>query len=111
MRKKIKKLVRQQRLEHDLNLCAVLSIRFPKTCSCLKIFPIARRKCIICGEPEPRKKSNIPGDFEKCKTPNCYFVHCVECWNDIGRVCYACTPSSPETSDIEESDQDYYDFD
>lgn len=111
MRKKVKKLVRQQRLEHDLNLCAVLRIRFPKACSCLSMFPMARRKCIICGEPEPRKKSNIPGDFEDCKTPNCYFVHCVECWNDMGRVCYACAPSSPEASEFEESDEDNYDFD
>ncbi|GJQ87850.1 hypothetical protein Trydic_g1122 [Trypoxylus dichotomus] len=75
------------------------------------IFPMARRKCIICGEPEPRRKSKIPGDFEKCQTPNCYFVHCVECWNDVGRKCYACAESTSDSSDIEDSDQENYNFD
>lgn len=99
MRKKIKKQVREQRLEGDLNVCAVLRVRFPKIFECLKIFPMARRKCIICGEPEPRKKSNIPGNFEKCATPTCYFVHCVECWNDMGRQCFACADIDDSTDD------------
>lgn len=104
MKKKVKKLARAQRLEEDLNLLAVLRIRFPKTFGFLKMFPSARRKCVICGEPEPSKKSNIPGDFEKCKTPTCYFVHCAECWNDMGRQCFACAESSPNSSDLEDSD-------
>ncbi|XP_022909836.1 protein sneaky [Onthophagus taurus] len=111
MKKKVRKMVRKQRLENDLNVCAVLRIRFPNFCSCLKMFPMARRKCIICGDPEPRKKSNIPGNFEKCKTPDCYVVHCVECWNDVGRVCFACSSMSPDTTDLEDSDENLFNFD
>ncbi|XP_017773927.1 PREDICTED: DC-STAMP domain-containing protein 1 [Nicrophorus vespilloides] len=110
MKKKVKKMAREQRLQQDLNVCAVLRIRFPKRCRWLRIFKVARRKCIICGEPEPRKISGIPGDFGKCKTPGCYVVHCLECWNDMGRECFACAESDSET-EHEDSDEDHHDFD
>ncbi|KAK5645220.1 hypothetical protein RI129_006520 [Pyrocoelia pectoralis] len=102
---------RERRLQEELNVFAVLRIRFPKACRCLRIFAAARRKCIICGEPEPRKKSNLPGDFEKCKTPTCYFVHCAECWYDMGKHCFACVESGSEESDFQDSDEGYYDSD
>lgn len=105
MKKKIKNKVRERRLQDDLNVCAVLKFRYPKACGCLRFFPMARRKCLICEEPEPRKKSGIPGDFEDCKTPTCYFVHCLECWNDMGRECLACAETSPESSDYPDSDE------
>ncbi|KAF5272222.1 hypothetical protein FQA39_LY01304 [Lamprigera yunnana] len=111
MRNKVQKQVRERRLENDFNLCTVLRIRFPNACRCLGFFAMARRKCIICGEPEPRKKSNVPGDFEKCKTPDCYFVHCAECWYDVGQQCFACmeydSDDSTEGSDGGVRDVDY----
>lgn len=105
MKKKVKAMVRERRLQDDLNVCAVLNIRYPKGCGWLRLFPMVRRKCLICGDPEPRKRSGIPGDFEKCKTPDCYFVHCLECWNDMGRECMACAPSSSDSSDYGDSDE------
>lgn len=102
-------MVRERRLEDTMNVFAVLRVRFPRACACLGLFPMARRKCLICGEPEPRKKSGIPGDFEKCKTPECYFVHCLECWNDMGRECLACADSSDDDSDYSSSDNGDHD--
>ncbi|XP_065156113.1 protein sneaky-like [Atheta coriaria] len=110
MKKKVKKMAREQRLEHNLNVCAVLRIRFPTKCGWLRFFKLARRQCIVCGEPEPRKKSGIPGDFEKCKTPNCYVVHCLECWNDMGRVCFACLETQSD-SESDDSDEGHHEFD
>lgn len=110
MKKKVKKMVREQRLEADLNLFTVLRLRFPKYCGCLTWFAAARRKCVICGDPEPRKKSGIPGDFEKCSNPTCYFVHCLECWNDVGRYCFACEEGGTDDSEIgSDSDLDHHD--
>lgn len=108
MKKKVKKMVRERRLEDTMNVFAVLRVRFPRACSCLGLFAVGRRKCLICGEPEPRKKSGIPGDFEKCKTPECYFVHCLECWNDMGRECLACAESDDD-SDYSSSDDGDHD--
>lgn len=103
MKKRVKKLAREHKLEEELNILAVLRVRYPKYFDKLKIFKMARRKCIICGEPEPYHPSGIPGDFEKCKTPTCYFVHCVECWNDMGRVCFACAQDD-DTDDDQQSE-------
>lgn len=111
MKKKVKKMAREQKLAENLNLCAVLRIRYPDRCSCLHYFAMARRKCVICSEPEPRKKKDIPNDFEDCITPTCYFVHCAECWNDMGKQCLVCAEdSSPEDSE-EESDEGFYEAD
>lgn len=108
MKKKVRKIVRERRLQDDLNFCAVLRLRYPKSCSLLRFFKTARRKCLICGEPEPRKKSKIPGDFEDCKTPTCHFVHCVECWNDVGRICLACSfdDGTEDSSGLSGSEED-----
>lgn len=61
MKKKVKKMVREQRLEENLNLFVVLRIRFSRACEWLRIFTMSRRKCIICTEPEPCFKKNITG--------------------------------------------------
>lgn len=106
MKRKVKKMVREHRLQEGLNVFNVLRIRFPLACGWLKFFAMARRKCVICGEPEPRKKSGLPGDFEKCSTPTCYFVHCAECWNDVGRQCMACAESDDEDSGGPDSEED-----
>lgn len=105
MKRKVKKMVREQRLQEGLNVCSVLRIRYPNACGWLRLFAMARRKCVICGEPEPRKRSGIPGDFEKCKTPTCYFVHCMECWNDVGQQCMACAESDEEDSGGPDSEE------
>lgn len=107
MRRKVKKLARERRLQEDLNICAVLRIRFPKACRCLKFFAMARRKCIICGEPEPRRKRRATGSFEKCREPTCHFVYCAECWYDVGRQCFACAEYSSDGSDSRDSDEGY----
>lgn len=73
----------------------------PKKFAWLRYFPVGKRKCLICGEPEPAKR----GIFHECKTPGCDYVHCQECWNDIGRVCYGCSPAeSDEDTAIEDED-------
>lgn len=110
MKKKVKKMAREQRLEENLNICAVLRVRYPDRCSCLNFFAMARRRCVICGDPEPRKKSNIPGDFEDCKTPTCYFVHCAECWNDVGKQCFVCAEGATSDGSDEETDEGYHEI-
>lgn len=113
MKKKVKKLAREQRLQENLNVFSALRIWFPKSCDCLRFFAMSRRKCIICGEPELRKPSKVEGDFEKCKTPNCFVVHCAECWFDMGKKCFACTEDSSgnESGEFPDSDKGYNDSD
>ncbi|XP_018335515.1 E3 ubiquitin-protein ligase DCST1 [Agrilus planipennis] len=106
MEQKVKKMARQQRLRENLNICAVLRTKYPKIFNWLKMFKTARRKCIICGDPEPLIPTGKPGDYEKCKTPTCHFVHCAECWEDVGKQCFACKESPTlEDSAYEESDE------
>lgn len=98
MKAKIKALVRSHRLADDVNLWATFGQKWPTICGWLRLFACARRKCLICGEVEPRKRSK----FRECTTPTCPFVHCPECWKDIGKVCYAC-------ADVTDSDSEAYD--
>ncbi|GLV37969.1 sneaky [Carabus blaptoides fortunei] len=106
MKKEVKKKVREQRLEENLNLFVVLRVRCPRACEWLRIFAMSRRKCIICTEPEPCFKKNISGNFSKCPNPTCHVVYCLECWHDLGETCYACAVASPNASDFEDSDSD-----
>lgn len=108
MTKKVKKQVREHRLKEDFNVFAVLRINYPKACDWLRIFPWARRQCLICEEIEPRKKS----DFVECPNEYCNFVYCEECWIDMGQVCLACLTENEDTSsgiDTGGDDEDWSD--
>lgn len=48
-------------------------------------FQCGRRKCLICGEPE-----TIAGKQYGCNTIGCVYIHCEQCWKDVG-ICYACS--------------------
>ncbi|KAM9324989.1 E3 ubiquitin-protein ligase DCST1 [Gastrophryne carolinensis] len=52
-------------------------------CSCLR--KIIQRHCIVCDQSE-RKTSYV------CPTPNCETVYCRQCWRDMEKFCFACTP-------------------
>ncbi|XP_043254934.1 protein sneaky-like [Colletes gigas] len=104
MRAKVKSLVRTRRLEHQVDFWMSLRLKWPRRFGWLKFFACAREKCLICGEVEPRKGPN----HRRCNTPGCPFVHCSECWRDVGKICYACA-DLPET-DSEEYDTQRSDF-
>ncbi|XP_011307932.1 DC-STAMP domain-containing protein 1-like [Fopius arisanus] len=99
MKVKVRALVRASLLERDMDPWVALRLRSPTWCGWLKFFAFARLKCLICGEPEGRKET-----FRRCETPGCEFIHCWECWRDMGEVCLACMPG--ETDDEEEEDYD-----
>ncbi|KAL6265156.1 hypothetical protein P5V15_005242 [Pogonomyrmex californicus] len=100
MRARVKSLVRTRRLEYDMDPWIALRLRWPTLCGWLVIFAWARHKCLVCGEVEPKRGPR----FLRCATPGCPFVHCSECWDDVGRICYAC-------ADIGETDDDTDEFD
>ncbi|XP_069686085.1 protein sneaky [Periplaneta americana] len=103
MRAKVKRMVREHRLELKANILLVLRVRYPTYCRWVRFLAAARRKCLICEEPEPWK-SRKTDDFVSCPNTKCHFVYCSECWKDIERTCYAC--SSPAHSETED-DEDY----
>lgn len=105
MRAKVRALVRTRRLEHDLNLWLATRLRWPVLCGWLAFFARARHKCLVCGEAEPRRGPQ----FRRCETPGCPFVHCPECWSDVGETCYACADIA-ETDDTDEYDAGLGDF-
>ncbi|XP_028137332.2 protein sneaky [Diabrotica virgifera virgifera] len=106
MRKKIRRMVRENRLKEDFTGIQILRINHPKACDWLRIFPFARRKCLICKEPEPRKSSNL-NEFVECPNEFCHFIYCRECWIDMGQVCLACQTETEETtSGFEDNDTD-----
>ncbi|XP_015586402.1 E3 ubiquitin-protein ligase DCST1 [Cephus cinctus] len=86
MKGKVRALVRARLLERDMDPWVALRLRYPKFCGWLSFFSCARQKCLICAEPETRKGPK----FRRCTTPGCNFVHCPECWRDVGRICFAC---------------------
>lgn len=92
---KVKTLVRERLLDRDMEPWIALTIDLPQYCRWLKIFACARKRCLICSEPEPRKNSN----FHICTTPGCFYIHCQECWKDIGYICFACTDFTNNESD------------
>ncbi|XP_049941261.1 protein sneaky [Schistocerca serialis cubense] len=89
MKATIKHQARIKQMEvSQCNILTVMRIRYPKYCSWLQIFPAARRRCMICQQKESRPRKGP--SFIYCTTPNCYTVHCPDCWNDVGKVCFAC---------------------
>lgn len=102
MRAKVRALVRTRRLEYQLDPWLALRQRWPALCGWLVFFASARHRCLVCGEVEPRKGP----EFRRCTTPGCPFVHCPECWHDIGEICYACADLQ-----VGETDDDTEEYD
>ena len=103
MKGKVKALVRARLLERDLDPWLALRFRSPRYCGWLEFFACARQKCLICSEAESRKGPK----FRHCTTPGCIFVHCPECWRDVGGICFACaqfTESDSEDYDTQPSE-------
>lgn len=107
MRNKVQTMARENRLKESFNVFAILRMNYPEKCNWLYMLPWARRKCLICGEVEPRKKS----DFVECSEKACHFLYCEECWVDMGSVCLACEArnegSSSGVNTSSEDDTDY----
>lgn len=108
MRKKVQNKAREHQLAQELNIVQILMIKHRKIFGWLRIFSIARRKCVVCLDVEPfRKRKKLYHDFERCGNEYCYVVYCAECWYDIEGVCLACTPENEfESSGVESSDSD-----
>ncbi|CAG9862437.1 unnamed protein product [Phyllotreta striolata] len=104
MRKKIRRLVREQRLKESFTGIQILRMNHPKACDWLRVFAFARRKCLICEEPEPRKES--ASDFVECPGEFCHFIYCDECWTDMGSVCLVCQTETEETTSGFDEDSD-----
>ncbi|XP_057652645.1 protein sneaky [Diorhabda carinulata] len=110
MRKKVRRMVRENRLKEDFTGIHILRINHPKACDWLRIFPFARRKCLICEDPEPRR-ANQENDFIECPNDFCHFIYCQECWSDMGNVCLACQTETEETtSGFDDDSEDDTDF-
>lgn len=71
--------------QEDLNIWLLLRLKFPRLLGWLVWFACGRRKCLICGEPE-----TIKGPRYGCNTVGCVYIHCEDCWKDVG-FCYACS--------------------
>ncbi|XP_043467285.1 protein sneaky-like [Leptopilina heterotoma] len=102
MKAKVKNLVRTRNLEKDIDLWLGLRKRYPKIFGWLQFFACAREKCLVCEETEPRKEPK----FRKCDTPGCPFLHCQECWRDVGEICLACADPYESGSNSEETDNE-----
>ena len=72
-------------IREDLDIFLMLRLKFPAVFGWLVWFACGRRKCLICGEPE-----TISGKQYGCNTIGCVYIHCEQCWIDVG-VCYACS--------------------
>lgn len=101
MRAKVVALTRARHLELQENFWMALKVRWPKYFGWLAFFEFARRKCLICEEVEPRKKSR----YVECATAGCPAVHCDDCWRDVGQICLACSYFSE--SDVDDYDAEF----
>ncbi|XP_030768206.1 protein sneaky [Sitophilus oryzae] len=101
MKKNVERKARERRLEENYNAFQVLRIKYPKQCDWLRFFKCARKKCLVCEDPEPRKLSN----FIECMNDMCHFVYCMECWNDMGRECLVCKIDSESDDLTDEEDE------
>ncbi|KAK6639398.1 hypothetical protein RUM43_007671 [Polyplax serrata] len=88
MRERIRRKAREINLSYEANILLALRLKNRETFDWLRYFPMGKRKCLICGEPEPSKTC----DFHQCSTSGCEFIHCHECWKDVGEICYGCQP-------------------
>ncbi|XP_076749463.1 protein sneaky [Xylocopa sonorina] len=102
-RAKVRSMVRTRRLEYEVDFWLALRYKHPDRFGWLRYFECARERCLICGDPEPWKGPR----YKICATPGCPFLHCAECWRDVGRICYACAQfpdSETEEYDTQRSD-------
>ncbi|KZC06683.1 PREDICTED: DC-STAMP domain-containing protein 1-like [Dufourea novaeangliae] len=104
MKARVKRLVRKRHLEYEVDFWMTMRQKWPTQLGWLRFFACARERCLICGEVEPRKGPK----YRQCTTPGCPFVHCAECWKDVGKICYACAEWSE--TDSEEYDTQYTEF-
>ncbi|CAH1987297.1 unnamed protein product [Acanthoscelides obtectus] len=104
MKKKVKQLAKEKRLKDDYNVCAIIRMNYPNQCDWLRFFACARRKCLLCEEPEPRNRS----DFVQCENEYCLLLYCEECWTDMGKECLRCQVES-EVSSAYETEEEYSD--
>ncbi|CAG2061951.1 unnamed protein product [Timema podura] len=96
MKSRVRVMVREHRLNMESNIFMALRLKYPRVFSWLRVFALSRRKCVICGDPEPRKEGQQP---ETCPNTECYFFHCTECWRDVGGLCLACSDLTDEEAD------------
>nr|CAD7393592.1 unnamed protein product [Timema cristinae] len=96
MKSRVRNMVREHRLNMESNIFMALRLKYPRMFSWLRVFALSRRKCVICGDPEPRKEGQQP---ETCPNTECYFFHCTECWRDVGGLCLACSDLTDEEVD------------
>ncbi|MBN3305271.1 DCST1 ligase, partial [Amia calva] len=57
------------------------------------------RHCCVCGEKQK-------GECEECPLQTCKAVYCAQCWKDLGRFCFACTPFTQNISGENNSETD-----
>lgn len=106
-RARVAKLARAHQLEPESRPFLTARLRWPKYFSWLQRFACSRRRCVVCGETEPRSGP----EHRLCQTQDCFAVYCDECWNDIGQVCLACdrlqdSSGAEETAVETEYDED-----
>ncbi|XP_031658918.1 E3 ubiquitin-protein ligase DCST1 isoform X2 [Oncorhynchus kisutch] len=60
------------------------------------------RWCCVCGERQRGDRA------VECTVPGCQAAYCPQCWRDLGRICYACVPTSTWDPIESCSDTDMY---
>ncbi|KAF7271176.1 hypothetical protein GWI33_015914 [Rhynchophorus ferrugineus] len=101
MKKNVERKARERRLEENYNIFQIMRINHPKQCGWIQFFKCARRKCLMCEDPEPRKAST----FIECPNEGCHFIYCTECWRDMGDECLVCKIDS-ETDEVSQEEDE-----
>ncbi|XP_047536538.1 protein sneaky [Vanessa atalanta] len=102
LRKKAVQAVRAHYLSGE-NLLS-MRMRYPQLLGWLGKLSVARMKCLICEETEPKYASHKRTSIEvwhSCVSTRCPFVYCNECWVEVGSQCLACDPALAELSDVD----------
>ncbi|XP_053133455.1 E3 ubiquitin-protein ligase DCST1 isoform X2 [Hemicordylus capensis] len=60
-----------------------------------------RQRCILCSLPETRNSC-------LCPNPDCGTLYCRLCWQDMGQVCFACSPDDLLSDDDSSEGQTGY---
>ncbi|XP_066246800.1 protein sneaky [Euwallacea similis] len=99
IKKNLERKARERRLEENYNIFQVMTI-YSQRCLWLKFFKVARRKCLLCEETEPRKLSK----YIECPNEGCHFIYCEECWVDMGEKCLVCAVEGEQEHVTEDDD-------
>ncbi|XP_050352207.1 protein sneaky [Nymphalis io] len=104
LRKKAVQAVRAHYLSGE-NLLS-MRMRYPQLLGWLGKLSVARMKCLICEETEPKyaghkKITNSIEVWHSCVSTRCPFVYCNECWLEVGSQCLACDPALADLSDVD----------